>query len=270
MALMKPLKGKGPGDQEIIIIQEGGHGGSHDDESNWLVSYADMMTLLCGFFIMMFSMAKLDEPKYEKVKEAVAKQFGGEYKSPTENMTKFMSQVMQEMGVDKDAILESDPTGVTITMQSLVFFDTLSADVTPQGKAILDKLVSSIKGRQDVEFKRYKIVIEGHTDSRPILGGQFNSNWELSGSRASRVVRLFLDQGFAPDQLTAIGYADTYPIVPSRSPAGEWIEPNLSKNRRVVLRILEPKVDSIPYPNAAAPAQPEQPAPNITAPTETK
>lgn len=55
---------------------DGGHAVAENDESNWLVSYADMMTLLCGFFIMLFSMATLDEPKFEKVREALAEQFG--------------------------------------------------------------------------------------------------------------------------------------------------------------------------------------------------
>src|SRR3712207_9008787 len=60
-------------------------------------------------------------------------------------------------------------------------------------------------------FRSHKIVVEGHTDSRPIISGIYPSNWELSGARAARVVRIFLEQGFPADLLTAIGYADTRP-----------------------------------------------------------
>src|SRR3954470_1233048 len=102
-----------------------------EDESNWLVSYADMMTLLCGFFIMLFSMAKLDDPKYDSFKEAMSKQFGGEYVSPTKELAKFATEIIQEQGLSQEAMIKSDVLGVSVVFQSTVFFDTLSADVRP-------------------------------------------------------------------------------------------------------------------------------------------
>lgn len=250
MATKKFLKAvKEAEEHEHKKHDSGTHGGGEEGES-WLISYADMMTLLCGFFIMLFSMAKLDEPQYEQVKKSVAEQFGGDYKSPTEELAKFVTQVLQEAGIEKETTVKSDPAGVSVAFNSTVFFDTLSADVRPQGRIVLDRLIESIASRQDMEMKKYRIVVEGHTDSRPVLSGVFPSNWELSGARAARVVRLFLDRGFQPDRLTAIGYADTRPELPARTPAGTWDEAALSKNRRVVLRILEPKVDFIPIPEA--------------------
>ena len=245
------------------------HSADHD-ESNWLVSYADMMTLLCGFFIMLFSMSKLDEPKYEKVKEAVSKQFGGEYKSPHEDLTKFVTQVIQEAGVDKNAVIKSDPRGVTLSFSSTVFFDSLSADIRPAGQEVLNKLVESLAKEQQTEKKMYKIVVEGHTDSRPILSGPFPSNWELSGSRASSVVRMFLGKGFQGTQLTAIGYADTHPEAEAKNTDGSWNEEALTKNRRVVIRVLDSKVDSIPFPDDVAvygPAPDEARSPAATVET---
>jgi chemotaxis protein MotB len=223
------------------------------DESNWLVSYADMMTLLCIFFVLMFTMAKLDEPQYEKVKESVATKFGGDYKSPTEELTRFVSNVINENGIEKETTVRSDPGGVTVTFQSTLFFDTLSAEVRQEGRAILDKLIVTIQERQDVELKKYKIVVEGHTDSRPVVSGPYASNWELSGARAARVIRMFLERGFAGERLTAIGYADTRSQFPARTLAGTLDEDALAKNRRVVIRILEPRVDSIPYAEAPLP-----------------
>lgn len=224
------------------------------DESNWLVSYADMMTLLCAFFIMLFSMAKLDERQYEKVQESVSKQFGGDFKSPARETAKFVTQILQEAGIEKNAVVRSDPSGVAVTFESTIFFDTLSAEVKPEGSAVLEKLIDGISARQKMEIKQYRIVVEGHTDSRPVLSGIYPSNWELSGARAARVVRMFLERGFTADRLTAIGYADTFPLEPPKNSDGTYNDGALTKNRRVVIRILEPKVDAIPMPASGAPA----------------
>lgn len=236
------------------------------DESNWLMSYADMMTLLCGFFIMLFSMCKLDNPQYDSFKEALSKQFGGEYVSTTKELARFATQVLQELGIEKTVTIKTDAYGISLVFESTVFFDTLSADVTRQGKAILEKVISSILLRQKTSAKAYKIVVEGHTDSRPIIGGMYPSNWELSGARAARVVRLFLARGFPANHLTAIGYADTRPQVEARTSIGIWDDAALSKNRRVVLRILEPSADAIPAPTetpADTPPGDNPPKPSI-------
>ena len=209
------------------------------DESNWLVSYADMMTLLCGFFIMLFSMAKLDQPEFEKVKEAVAKQFGGDYKSTQQEFARFLGQIIQETGIEKQAALRTDASGVSIVFQS-------SSEIKPEGNAILAKLIDGVTTRQVLENKKFKIVVEGHTDSRPITSGIYPSNWELSGARAARVIRLFLNRGFSPDHLAAIGYADTRPE--SLKAGQNFDEAELAKNRRVVIRILDAGADAIPFP----------------------
>jgi chemotaxis protein MotB len=224
----------------------------HDD-SNWLVSYADMMTLLCGFFIMLFSMAHLEAPKYEALKSAMSKQFHGVYVDKPGEMAHFLTQVLQEAGVKKEVVVKPDPAGVQIVFESTLFFDTLSAEVRSEGRTVLDRLIDGLSGYQKRENKLFRIVIEGHTDSRPILGGIFPSNWELSAARAARVVRIFIDRGFEPARMTAIGYADTQPAqAGGRTPAGSWDELVLAKNRRVVVRILEPLVESIPRPDSEA------------------
>jgi len=227
------------------------------DESNWLVSYADLMTLLCGFFIILFSLSKLDQPQYEKVKESIATQFGGKYESPTADTAKFLTRVLQEAGVTEEATLKSDAYGVSIIFRSTVFFETLSSDIKTQGQMILDRLIAGISTRENAENKKYRVVIEGHTDGRPIISGVYPSNWELSSARAAKVIRLFLAHGFSPDRLTAIGYADTHPVLPERTPAGTLDEKALSQNRRVVIRVLEPKTEAIPFPDTApAPSDP--------------
>jgi len=248
MALRKFGKKK---DAESIIIKkiEGGSAAAEEGEGNWLISYADMMTLLCGFFIMLFSMAKLDDPKYDSFKEAVTKQFGGEYTSPTKELAKFATEIIQEAGLTQEAMIKSDPGSVSIVFESTLFFDTLSAEVRTEGRPLLTKIVEKLVSKEKETGKPYKIVVEGHTDNRPIVSGVFPSNWELSGARASRIVRMFLEKGYDPKRLIAIGYADTQPaITQTRTPAGTYIDEALSKNRRVVIRILEPRMDAIPFP----------------------
>jgi chemotaxis protein MotB len=233
------------------------------DESNWLVSYADMMTLLCGFFIMLFSMAKLDDPKYESFKEEVSKQFGGQYQVPeSAQMARLATQILQEQGMERHALVNWNPSGIAVIFESTVFFDTLSADVRAQGEIVLSKLIDGISQRQKENGKHYRIVVEGHTDSRPIVSGVYPSNWELSAARASKVVRMFLDRGFEANRLTAIGYGDTHPRAPERTPAGSWDDDSLAHNRRVVLRILEPNVDSIPFPEDDKKAEPASAKPS--------
>jgi chemotaxis protein MotB len=206
-----------------------------------------MMTLLCGFFIMMFALSTIDERKFNQAKKEIAKEFGGKYDQPkSEELKSLITQVVQEAGIGNKTLIKSDDSSVIVTFQSTLFFDTLSADVKPEGKVVLDQLIGAIANRQLLNKTDYRIVVEGHTDSRPILGGNYPSNWELSGARASRVVRMFLNRGFAPDHMTAIAYGDTRPAYPSRSPAGEWDEQALSKNRRVVLRILAPNASTVP------------------------
>ncbi|MBL7716392.1 MAG: OmpA family protein [Bdellovibrionales bacterium] len=251
MIIKKLLKKHQPPEEPYALKEEAAHSGDAHDESNWLVSYADMMTLLCGFFIMMFSMARLDDPKYEAVKESIAKEFGGEYKSESKQLAEFATQILKEAGVETETTLQVTSIGVAIIFKSTVFFDVLSADVSDPGKALLNKLLTALSDREQKTGKKYQIVVEGHTDGRPVLSGPFPSNWELSAARATRVVRLFVEKGFEPKRLTAIGYGDTRPEIAHRTPSGEFSESGLQKNRRVVIRILDPKADGIPFADAA-------------------
>jgi flagellar motor protein MotB len=171
-----------------------------------------------------------------------------------------MFEVIEQANIQGHAVVKTDAQGtVTVAFESTLFFDTLSAEVKPEGRRVLDKLAQELYGKQQKDSKQYQIVVEGHTDPRPITAGTFPSNWELSGARAARVVRYFLDQKFEPDHMTAIGYGDTRPEVNARRPDGSLDESLLAKNRRVVLRILSPTASSIPMPQAeGAEAPPSQ------------
>jgi chemotaxis protein MotB len=255
IAGLKKKLGRGQAEQDDARLHLGhstapsaeGHGQAHDDESNWLVSYADMMTLLCGFFIMLFSMAKLDDPKFEKVKQAVAEHFGGEYRSPTRDLSKWVTQLLQDTPLKGEADVEIIEGGVAIAFKSQIFFETLSAEITAAGRSVLQELATALAERQKIEKRAYRFVIEGHTDARPVVGGSFATNWELSSARASRVVRVFIDSGHDPRRMAALGYADTRPVQEARRVDGSWDERALAENRRVVIRVIhDPEEDRTP------------------------
>ncbi|MCM0606968.1 MAG: OmpA family protein [Xanthomonadaceae bacterium] len=234
-----------------------------EGEGNWLISYADMMTLLCGFFIMMFSLANLEKGKFEKVREEISKHFKGEYQNPSADIQKEISNMIQEAGLDKESIVTSDETGVSVTFESAVFFITGSADVTDNGKLVLGKLTNAIKKSQERKKLNYNVVIEGHTDQRPIIGGIYPSNWELSGARASRIVRQFIDNKFLPVHMLAIGYGDTRPKLTDRTPSGELSEEAMGKNRRVVVRVLHPDIHAIPFSGFKEPSRQNVPVETV-------
>lgn len=229
---------------ELKFDVEHGH-----DESNWLVSYADMMTLLCGFFVMMFSMANLDKEKFDKFREEVSEHFQGQYEKPGEQLRENITKIIRELGIQELAKVTTDINGIQVSFQSVLFFDTLSAEIQPAGLDAVNAIIDAVKESQRTENKLYRIAIEGHSDSRPVTGGLYPSNWELSAARAARVVRVFIDRGFDYKKLIALGYADTKPEFEGRRPSGEWDEVALAKNRRVVIRVLDPETRSIPTAN---------------------
>ena len=118
------------------------------DESNWLISYADMMTLLCVFYIMMFSMSKIDTKEFEKVKEQVSQNFGTKYQSPTEDLGKFVTNVIQENGVAKDVTISSDGVSVSLAFHSTLFFNSMSAEISDEGNQIINKISSGLQAEQ--------------------------------------------------------------------------------------------------------------------------
>ena len=245
MAVIRKLE-KPQEENTLYIIDKKRSTEEHSD-ANWIISYADMMTLLCIFFIMLFSMSKMNTPEFESVKKEVSEHFGAKYESPTEDLGKFINMVLVEAGVEKQVTMTSDGTSVSVAFHSTMFFDTLSAEISPAGKEIVEKIATKLNEYQTKKNKKYKIVIEGHTDSQAVVGGPFPSNWELSSARATRVVRLFIDKSFDPKVMLPIGFADTQPLGADRNSDGTWNGENLAKNRRVILKILLPEAENVTF-----------------------
>ncbi len=220
---------------ETLLEGHGSGGGHEDGEGNWLVSYADMMTLLVGFFVILLSFSNVDQEKFELAKKSLTEKFGGNYQKPFDQLSKRIKEALDKAGLGDQFDIKTDDSGVTISFLGTVFFTTGSADFKPQAKVLLNSLIPLIKA----ETLDLDILIEGHTDDIPLVpGGVFRNNWELSSIRACRVLDYFSQGGFDDEKLKAIGYGDTRPLAPNRDDDDKPLPENQSQNRRVVIKLI--------------------------------
>jgi len=125
--------------------------------------------------------------------------------------------------------------GDRFVLQSEVFFDTGKADLKPEGEAELDKVAGALIGleKQIPAEIPWVLRVDGHTDARPITGGPFKSNWQLSTARALSVVQYLISKGVAPQRLMAAGFGEFQPIDPGTT------EEAYRRNRRIELKLTE-------------------------------
>jgi chemotaxis protein MotB len=244
----------------------GAHAGhkAHEEEGegNWLVSYADMMTLLVGFFVILLSFSTVDQEKLDKAKLSITKEFGGSYKVPYADMAERIKAALDKLGLGDQFIVKQTPSGVDISFQGTVFFNSGSADIKPEARALVNELIPVVKQ----ESQNFDITIEGHTDDVPLSGGQFiKNNWELSSLRACRVLDAFFAHGFDQKHMTAIGYGEARPIAPNRDAEGNPLPENQSQNRRVVIKLTQRPQGALAAEKPQAPAIPVPDQPSHTA-----
>ena len=233
----------------------------HDNHERWLVSYADFITLLFAFFVVMYALSSVNEGKYRILSESMATAFrnvqvvgdtaplpvainppiplpkkpSGVLKAPDvakqkqrdtmRNVAKDILDVMAPLIEQGKVRVIETSRGVTIEINDSILFSP--------GQALLQPpLITAMSAIAEVLAPtEFPITIEGHTDNVPINTPQFPSNWELSAVRATTVLRLFADSGVAAERLTAIGYADTRPVEPNVLADGR------ARNRRVTILI---------------------------------
>jgi chemotaxis protein MotB len=206
-----------------------------DDADAWLVTYADAVTLLMAFFIMLVSFSKVDIPTYDQVAAGIKNQLGKrEVISPTTKMKLDLETVVFTMQADQAVNIQTDPKGVVMELSSSSFYKPGSADIREEAVPVLQKMAQMIAAPI---YNTYLIEVEGHTDDDPISTSRYPSNWELSAGRASGVVRLFREEGIEGCRLKATGFAETRPKVPNRDADGSPIPENQAANRRVIVRV---------------------------------
>lgn len=211
-----------------------------DGEGNWLVSYADMMTLLFGFFVMLTAFSKPDAGKLEKIIEATAQQMGKKYVNPYEDLSNELKGILEQSQLTDQVELKTTEDGIAIVSKGTLFFDSGSTNLKEMALDLTRKIAVALTER--AANNSFQVTVEGHTDDVPIVSKQFPSNWELSANRASTVVRLFESVGFKHSSLRPVGLADTEPVVPNRDSLGQPIPDNQSLNRRIVIRILNKRL----------------------------
>ncbi len=210
----------------------------HDDEDTdaWLITYADMVTLLLCFFIIMFAISTPDGEMIKKVSEALRKEGFyndvGVIDDPYEGLKKELSLALGSSGYDQFVAISEQDDAVSMELASSSFFEKGSAKFSKQGVTMLNVIAEKLK---PLAAKDLVVEVEGHTDDTPIATAQFPSNWELSASRATNVVRYLVAQGFPAGKLKAIGMGDGYPKAPNRDSTGNPIPANQELNRRVVV-----------------------------------
>ena len=248
----------------------------HDNHERWLVSYADFITLLFAFFVVMYAISQVNEGKYQILSDALVVAFHQPAQSsstvikttsPTGTSQRAINlqireqrllkqqqqliekryqqtQAMKDMAKDVQnslaALIEEGQVRVTESNRGIAIEINASL-LFPVGSATLDE--HSIGALSNIAKKIAKvdnlIQIEGHTDNQPISSPQFPSNWELSAARAGTVVRLFEANGVAPKRLVALGYGENRPLESNDTPEGR------SRNRRVSVQILADSKDEV-------------------------
>ena len=221
----------------------------------WFGTFADMMTLLFAFFVLLAAISTIDPVKLQNMADSMGKSVGTKQKLDNQAMSlgdihKAATKMIEEMAADpetgeKPVEVTTSPKGVTIGISSDISFESGSATTKPGFLEILKKIVPTIDESYNM------IAIEGHTDSDPLpkaLMVKFPSNWELSGARAAAVVRLLIDLEVDPVRLQAVGYGE---FVPRDKNTAEIISRDLiekynsnpqqkARNRRVEITFLAP------------------------------
>lgn len=208
-----------------------------DEGEGWLVSYADLMTLVACFFILMVSFADFSKKEEFSAKtREIAKHFNKDKFLTSEARLKYLEQELARhpelKNKTKISLKDSD---LVVIFSGSILFDEGSYAIPADSLKTLDSLIDIIK----TENSEYRILIEGYSDDLNAKN-PFKNAWTLSAARASAVAERFEYFGFIKENITPIGKGDTFKLVESADKLGNRIEANTRMNRRVIVKILEP------------------------------
>lgn len=240
----------------------------HENLERWLVSYADFITLMFAFFVVMYSLSSINEGKYRVLSESLVQAFqnpsqfikkehdlasGQKVIIPRPSLNRKLvpdaKQKEQEKkfkGIAQDVLKVMEPLvkegqvkvtqserGIAIEINASVLFSSGDAKLNPASSKVLTAVA------QVLSQVEQPIQVEGYTDNIPIKSPIFPSNWELSTARASSVVRLFVENGVNADRMVAVGYGENHPVESNDTPEGR------ARNRRVTVMILSEEQDKV-------------------------
>jgi chemotaxis protein MotB len=200
-------------------------------EEDWLTTYADAITLLMCFFVLILNIAEPKASMFEQMRNAMMSEFSTtESDTPVTDMVQSFEAILQKQSTSDEISMEVTGNGLMMDIHDMALFEPGSATIRDAAKPLLDDLALELV---KVEYDLYRIIVEGHTDDEPIRSQQFPSNWELSAARAAAVVRYFIEKGIPPQRLTASGYAESFPKKPNRDHQDNPIPENQAINRRI-------------------------------------
>jgi chemotaxis protein MotB len=238
----QPLNSQEDDDDDIPINKSVSAQGAEDDGSGWLTSYADLMTLVACFFILMVSFASFDSATFQRKAELMAKYYHGENDDSEQAMKKLMVELNSISNLQEILKVEHSDEGLKIDLNVKTLFPRGRANLTENSGKLVGLIVDKVLDLKD----SVKVIVEGHTDNIPINTRHFPSNWELSSARSSSVVRSFESRGFDRNQLVAVGFSDTRPAFPNQDKDGNPLEENRLRNRRIVIKVLHRTDNSVP------------------------
>ena len=233
---------------------------AHENHERWLLTYADMITLLVAFFIMLYGISRVEQQKLDRFKSGVQASLGvtnggrsilenggpiarpvpgivetpAAASAPAEKIHARMAAWVERHGLQNQVSVQVEPDGAIVRLNSgALLFDPGTADLKPRARQILEALFAAIAPEVAAGTVR-KIRVEGHTDVVPIRTDRFPSNWQLSTTRAVSVVQYLAQRHpTLTTRLEAAGCADTRPVAANTTADGR------AKNRRVEIRVLQ-------------------------------
>jgi len=237
-----------------------------ENHERWLISYADFLTLLFAFFVVMYAISSVNLGKYRVFSDALGDAFGGAGAAPPTNtevqslpipnpaarkrneairrekeqmtrLAKDLASTLAPLVKEGKVRVTQNSRGVSVEINASVLFNPGDARLTLESREALTAVAALLKDDP------HAVQVEGHTDNTPISTPAFPSNWELSAVRAGTVVRLFIEAGIAPGRMSAVGHADNLPVAPNSEVEGR------ARNRRVAVTILS----GIPDPGTEIP-----------------
>lgn len=247
-----------------------------DTSERWLLTYADLITLLCIFFIILYVFSASDVQKFRALADSLhgiftgTKVFLGDAPGPSfiagesgmkprvnsqitelekmEMIKRQIEEMAKKEGLQSSVSVTLEERGVVIRIVDQILFQSGEADLSGQARGVLHSIGKILLVNKD-QYMR----IEGHTDNVPIATGTFQSNWELSAKRATNVVGMFInDASIDPKLMCAVGYGEFRPVDDNKTEAGR------TKNRRVEIVILASKYNKSESQGVTAEAPQEE------------
>ena len=241
----------------------------HENHERWLVSYADFITLLFAFFVVMYSISSVNEGKYKVLSKTLVAAFTGQptrampveaadgvggrprlvqlpplptagaqssaARSAHDALRQRLAQIARTLAERLSEQIRAGQVQVRLTPQGVVI-DIHDNVLFASGSAQLGAGAQGVLHEITDELVRlpYQFQVNGYTDDKPIHNAQFSSNWELSVMRSLSVVNMLISQGVSPQQLVAAGYGQYHPVAANTTPEGR------AANRRVSIVIVSP------------------------------